>query len=72
MAEKEKTIPGARVAEISVGRQTITFDPSFGFDGILILQGINRQSGLKVGDTGKLTYRSSPSAGLWYFVKDDE
>jgi hypothetical protein len=34
------------------------------------LQGIDRPKDVKVGDRGKMVYRTSASTGLWYFVKE--
>lgn len=36
------------------------------------LTGRNRTSGVQVGDTGKLEYRTSPSSGLWFFIPDSQ
>jgi hypothetical protein len=52
------------------GAQRYRFGP--GITDVITLTGWNRASGVNVGDKGSMEYRSTPSQGLWWFMKNKD
>ena len=68
MMEKEKVIGRCILVEIREGDYAQKYEYENG--DVEWLSGWNRASNVKVGDKGLMVYRSTPSWGLSFFVKD--
>lgn len=64
-----KRIDNAVVKDIDVtGAVLVSWGPNA--TDCMYLNGITRPSNISIGDKGHLVYKTGPSYGLWFFVKE--
>jgi hypothetical protein len=70
MSACSKVINNVLLSEINPKNGTQKYVWGDDVTNVMYLSGFNRASNVKVGDRGKLVYKSTASSGLYWFSKD--